>query len=441
LYDLIIRDGTIVRSSGRLVADIAIEDGKIAYVGGNPAGSAKEEFSAIGRFIIPGVIDSHVHFRDPGHPGKESWGTGSRDAVRHGVTTVLDMPNTDPPTVNERAVREKLEIAGSTSLANYGVWAGATAENLGQLAPLWDTGLVCGTKVFMGDSTGALAVSRETLEGVFEKSKGLIGVHAEDQCILERAKEQWAGTAAPVHNDVRPPEASIAAVETLIELVRQTGRSIHICHLSTSGELGLLDPIRGDLPITCEVAPHHLFLSVETNGDLGNFIKVNPPIRTELDRRAMWAAVKRGRIDSFASDHAPHTREEKQQDYWDAPSGLPGVGTMVPLLMGAMKHGKLSLERLVEMSCERPAEIFDLVGKGKIEEGADADLVMFREGLTTRLSQEMITVHCGWSPFLGREIAVPPDLVVVQGRVAAEAGELRDDLPPGRMVHYGRTTD
>lgn len=437
MYDLIIRDGTIVRSSGRLVADIAIEDGKIAYIGGNPAGGAREEFSAIGRFIIPGAIDTHVHFRDPGHPGKESWETGSREAVRNGITTVFDMPNTKPPTVDERTVREKLEIAGSTSVANFGIWAGATADNLDLLGDLHDTGLVCGTKVFMGDSTGAMAVSDETLHGVFEKSKGLIGVHAEDQPILAAAKAKFARTSAPCHNDVRPPEASIEAVRTLIGLVEKTGRTVHVCHLSTAGEIGLMDAVRRDIPITCEVAPHHLFLSVETAGDQGNFIKVNPPIRTELDRRAMWAAVKRGLIDSFASDHAPHTVEQKEQDYWDAPSGVPGVGQMLPLLLGAIKHGRLTLERLVEMSCERPAAIFDLPTKGRVEEGADADIVMFREGLTTKLTQQMITAHCGWSPYLGREVGMSPDLVVVGGQVAAESGKLRDDLGPGRLVKCG----
>ena len=155
----------------------------------------------------------------------------------------------------------------------------------------------------------------------------------------------------------------------------------------------------------------------------------------------MWTAVKRGMIDSFASDHAPHTKEEKDQPYWDAPSGMPGVGQMLPLLLGAIKHGRLSLERLVEMSCERPASIFGLEGKGKVEEGADADLVMFREGLTTKLSPDMITACCGWTPYLGREVGLPPDLVVVQGRVVAESGALRDDLVPGRMVQYGNHAD
>lgn len=437
MYDLIIRDGTIVSSSGRMVADIAIEDGKVAYVGSNPAGRAREEFSAIGRFVIPGAIDTHVHFRDPGFPSKESWATGSREAVRGGVTTVFDMPNTQPATIDEAAVRQKLSLAAASSVANFGVWAGACAENLDQLADLHDSGLVCGTKVFMGDSTGAMAVTEETLHGVFEKSRGLIGVHAEDQPILAKARAQWAKSAEPCHNDVRPPEASIEAVRTLIDLVQKTGRTVHICHLSTAGEIGLMDAVRRELPITCEVAPHHLFLSVESSSDQGNFIKVNPPVRTELDRRAMWAAVKRGLIDSFASDHAPHTVEEKGQDYWDAPSGVPGVGQMMPLLIGAITHGRLSLERLVEMSSERPAAIFDLPTKGRIEVGADADILMFREGVTTKLTQSMITARCGWSPYLGREVGEALDLVVVSGRVVAQNGVLRDDLQPGCQVRLG----
>ena len=436
MYDVIIRDGTIVRSSGRLVADIAIEDGKIAYVGGNPAGSAKEEISAIGRFVMPGVIDTHVHFRDPGHPDKESWASGSVEALRGGVTTVFDMPNTNPPTLDRATVDAKLAKAAANSVVNYGIWAGATAESIPRINDLWDSGVICGTKVFMGDSTGALAVTPEVLEGVFSKTKGLIGVHAEDQPALDAAHKKWAGHPNPVHNDVRPPEAVVLAVEKLIELVKQTGREVHICHLSTAGELAALDAYRGDLPITCEVTPHHLFLSTDNAGELGNLIKVNPPVRTELDRRAVMAALKRGRLDTFGSHHAPHTMEEKMQDYWQAPSGLPGVGTMLPLVLGALKNGRIGLELMVSMLSENPARIFGLDGKGCIEEGADADLVLFREGVTTRLTQEMVTCHCGWSPFVGREVGVPPDIVMVNGHIAARNGVIGNDLPLGKQVRF-----
>jgi len=436
LYDLIIRDGTIVRSSGRLVADIAIQDGKIAYVGGNPAGKAKEEISAIGRFVMPGVIDTHVHFRDPGHPAKESWSTGSREAVRGGVTTVLDMPNTSPPTLDAETVASKLANASANSVVNFGVWVGASAESIPRISDLWDSGQVCGTKIFMGSSTGALGVTPEVLENTFLKTKGLIGVHAEDQPTLDAAHAKWKDHPNPVHNDVRPPEASVKAVETLIELVQRTNRHVHICHLSTAGELSALDPYRGDLPISCEVSPHHLFLSTDNASNLGNLIKVNPPVRTELDRRAMMAALKRGRLDTFGSDHAPHTLEEKQQDYWSAPSGLPGVGTMFPLILGALKNGRIGLELMVSMCAEAPAKLFGLDGKGVIEEGADADLVLFREGVTTKLTQEMVSCHCGWSPFVGREVGVSPDFVIVGGRIASRSGVLMDDIGLGQAVRY-----
>ena len=439
MYDLIIRDATIVHSSGRQVADIAVEGSRIAYVGGRAAGAARKEIPAIGKFVMPGVIDSHVHFRDPGFSRKEDWRTGSSAAIASGVTTVLEMPNTNPATVDHKTVKDKLARAAKLSVANYGVWVGATPKNLAEAGDLFDEGQVCGIKVFMGDTTGALAVDDATLERIFHETRGLIGVHAEDQGVLGQAAKKWQRATSPVHNDVRPPEAAVAAVGRLIDLVKRTGRSVHICHLSTSGELNALDPHRGDLPISCEVTPHHLFLSVETAGDkFGNFIKCNPPIRSELDRRALWTAVKRGRIDTFASDHAPHTIEEKRRPYWQAPSGIPGVETLYPLLMSAVSHGRFSLERLIEMCCEAPARIFGLQGKGVIAEGADADLVLFSEGATEKLTREMLHSRVRWSPFVGREVGAMPELVMVQGRIVARRGKLVDSLKPGHAVTYAR---
>lgn len=436
MYDVIIRDGTIVRSSGRLVADIAIQDGKIAYVGGNPGGPGKEEISAIGRFVMPGVIDSHVHFRDPGSPGKESWATGSLEALRGGTTTVLDMPTSEPPTLCMETVQAKLDQAAKASVVNYGVWAGATADNAAGLGELWDAGKVCGSMVYMGESGGPFGLTPAQLEDVFLKSRGLLGVHAEDQATLEAHRAEWEGKDSPVHNDVRPAEASVQALEALIALVQQTQRAVHICHLSSAGELAVLDPYRGDLPITSEVSPQHLFLSTDNASDLGNLAKTNPPVRPELDRRAMVAALKRGRLDTFGSSHAPHTLAEKQQDYWAAPAGIPAVGTMFPLILGALKNGRLGLELMVSMCAEAPARIFNLEGKGRIEEGADADLIMFREGITTKLTKDMVTAHCGWSPFVGREVGVPPDFVMVNGHISARHGAIVEGSPVGKAVTY-----
>lgn len=439
MYDLIIRDATIVSGSGRQVADIAVEGNKIAAMGGKVSGPTRREISAIGRFVMPGVIDTHVHFRDPGDGRKEDWGTGSRAAVAGGVTTVLDMPNTNPATVSVGAAREKLATAARLSVANYGVWGGASAVKLGELNAMWDERTICGIKVFMGDTTGALAVDDRLLEAIFTQTRGLIGVHAEDQGVLERVKKKIGANASPIHNDVRPPEAAVEAVRKLLDLVRRTGRAVHICHLSTAGELAVLDPYRGDVPITCEATPHHLFLSVETaNEKMGNFIKVNPPVRTELDRKALWAAVKRGRIDTFGSDHAPHTLEEKRRPYWQAPSGIPGVETMYPLLMSAVQHGRMSLERMVEMCCEAPARIFKLKDKGAVRVGADADLLLFKEGDTVKLARDHLHCRVRWSPYVGREVGAFPELVMVQGRVVARRGKLADDLKPARAVEYER---
>jgi dihydroorotase len=438
MYDLLLRDATIVQSTGRLVADIALEDGKIAYVGGSPGGKAKEEVSAIGHFVMPGVIDGHVHFRDPGLTHKEDWSTGSRAAVRMGVTTVLDMPNTVPPTVDAKTAKAKLAIAAERSVANYGIWIGATADNAKAINKLWDDGVICGTKLFLAHTTGTLGLDDDAVHKLFLDSKGLIGVHAEDQRLLDKHHKAHAKEPRPEHNDVRPPEAAAEAVSRLVRLVRETKRRVHICHLSTANELTILEPLFGDLPITTEVTPHHLFLSVETWQGDKNLIKVNPPIRPELDRRALWTAVKRGRLNTFGSDHAPHTLEEKAADYWEAPAGMPGVETLFPLLMNAVKHGRMGLERLVEMCCEQPAAIFALEGKGRIQVGADADLILFKEGESTKLKKSELETKAGWSPFEGKEIGAPPVRVIVNGHTVARNGTLMDDLPKGQAVTYKR---
>jgi len=213
---------------------------------------------------------------------------------------------------------------------------------------------------------------------------------------------------------------------------------VHLCSLSTAGELNILDPYRGDLPITCSVAPYHLFISVETAGKMAPLLKVEPPVRTELDRRALWAAIKRGRIDTFASVHVPLSRDAKSVPYWQGPCGIPGVDITFPLLMSAVKHGRFGLERLVEMCCETPARLFGLAGKGTIEEGGDADLILFSEGATHRLRKPPPHSGAGWTPYIGREAGAPPSLVMVGGRVVSRDGELASDLVAASPVRYAR---
>ena len=435
MYDLILQDATIVSSSGRRVADIAVEGGKIVYVGSRAAGKAKETISAIGKFVMPGAIDTHVHFRDPGFPDKESWESGSRAAISGGVTTVCEMPNTRPPTTDLAAFRDKRARAKAESRANFGIWAGATGDNVDDLNRMVDDGAV-GIKIFMGSSTGPLLVPPSYMGTIFKETRGLIGCHAEDEAILTEHREANADNPSPLHHEVRPPEAACAAVETLIGLVEEHNRSVHICHLSTATELHLLSPIKKRLPITVEACPHHLFFSTDTIGHLGHLAKCNPPIRPELDRRALWTGLHRGWIDTIGSDHAPHTLEEKDAPYWEAPSGIPGVETSLPLLLSWVHFGKLNLERMVELMSESPARIFGLKKKGAIAEGMDADLVLFREGHVAPFHKSSILTKVGWSPFEGRELGLKPDLVVVNGRVVSRGGEIVDDDSRGREVRH-----
>ncbi len=432
MYDLILEDATIISGARRQVADICVEDGRIAYVGARPAGTSRKKVSAIGKFVIPGLIDTHVHFRSPGHPHKEDWCSGSRAAVSGGVTTVCDMPNTDPPTLTRVEWDEKRGLAAENSRTNFGLWVGAAATNLDDVRALTDSGDACGIKVFMGASTGPLLVDDATLVRYFEQTTALLGVHAEDETVLAQYRANFRDQVAPAHNKVRPAEAAVTAIRRLIDLVRAHPRPTHICHISTGEELELLDSVRGELPLTTEVAPHHLFLSTDT--ELGNFGKCNPPIRPEVDRRALWTAVKRGQIDTIGSDHAPHTREEKQRPYWDAPAGIPGVETTFSLLQLAIRQGRISLERLVQMCCETPAQIFGFPTKGHVRPGFDADLLLFGEAELVKFTAESLLTRVGWSPFTGQKLGPKPEQVYVMGRLVAQRGVIVDDDGRGMLV-------
>lgn len=418
------------------MADIAVEGGEIVYVGTRPGGGSRRRVSAMGRFVAPGFIDTHVHFRDPGHPSKEDWASGSRAAASGGVTTVCDMPNTNPPTITTDAWSEKAALAAARSRVNFGIWFGAAAGNVDEARRITDEGPACGIKVFMGASTGPLLVNDATLVEFFEKTRGLMGVHAEDEGVLQAFRERWAGRTPPTHHDSRPAEAAVVAVQRLIELVRTHPRPVHVCHVSTAAELAVLEAVRGSVPITTEVAPHHLWLNNEE--PLGNLGKVNPPLRPESDRRALWTALRRGLIDTVGSDHAPHTREEKGLPYEQAPSGIPGVELTFSLLMSAVKRGKLPLELMVQVTSEAPAARFGFARKGRIKAGFDADLIVFREVELVSVAAMQLHTRVGWSPYAALKAAPKPELVFVAGRLVAENGAIVDDEGRGCLVSPAR---
>ncbi len=436
MYDLIIEDGTVVSGTGRQVADVAIEGGTITYVGPRPAGGAKRRVSAAGRYVLPGFIDTHVHFRDPGHPHKEDWESGSRAAVIGGVTTVCDMPNTSPPTITVAAWEDKAARAAARSRANYGIWFGGAAGQVDEARRMADEGPACGIKVFMGASTGPLLVDDATLVELFMRTDALIGVHAESEAVLAEQRAAWSGRTPPTHHDARPAAAAVEAVRRLIELCRARPRPVHVCHVSTAAELAELEAVRGQLPFTLEVSPHHLWL--DNTMPLGNLGKVNPPLRPPADRAALWDALTRGVLDTVGSDHAPHTLEEKGRPYDQAPAGLPGVEMVFSLLAGAVHEGRLSVERMVSLCAEAPARLFGFAAKGRVVEGADADLLIYAPSDLVALSATQVLTRVGWSPFLGVLGHPHPDEVLVGGRLVAARGQMVDDDARGALVRPAR---
>lgn len=431
MYDLIIRDATIVHSGGRLVADVAIEDGRIAFVGSNPAGRAKDEVSAIGKFLIPGVIDGDVSMQAAGADAAALWASESRAAVTRGTTCLLHRGR-GPGAAGGLAAAA---AAAAGSVAAHGAWA--VVEEEGDLQAAADavaSGRACGLSLEVGH--GAASIDR--LRQVHAETRGLLGVIVEDPATSAKQERKWAAVIDPVHNDLHPPKAALVGARVLLDLVRASDRAVHIHQLSTAGELNLYDPFHDDVPLTAGVTPQHLFLSTDANDTGGGMLKNDPPVRPELDRRALWAAIKRSRIEVFSSGHVPLSRAAKTVPYRQAPAGLPGAETLLPLLLGAVKHGRLGMEKLVEMCCEAPARIYGLQGKGRIAVGADADMLLFSEGETTKLAEGDLRSAAGWSPFVGREVGIAPHLVLVGGRIVARDGQLGADLVPAAPVRYLR---
>ena len=434
MYDVIIEDATIVSGRGRQVADIAIKKGRIAYVGPRPLGRARDRINAIGKFIMPGIIDGCATLAGP---GGETWASGSRAAVSSGVTCVLELPVGDAVCESPAALEARRRAARKGSRCHYGIWATATADNVGALPALLDAGAI-GIEAHLSRPDGP-SLPAAALPGLFAGAGPLrrapLMLRLEDAALIEQRAAALAEVEPP-DNEARPPESAQDALRQVIALVRQSERPVHITHLTTADEIHLLDPIGGELPITVSVCPQHLFLSVENNSELVDLLKCDPPIRSEQDRRALWTALKRGRLDSIASGHAPWTRAEKRRPYWQAPAGLPGVETTFPLILSSVQHGRLSLERMVELLSENPARIFGLKGKGAVEVGRDADLVLFSEGDSARLSRAAILSKCNWSPFFGRDAAPKPELVMVAGRPVARRGEIIDDKARGSEVTH-----
>ncbi len=432
---VIIRNAVIFTPEGRVEGHCRVEHGRIAEVG-VVDGKADATIDADGRWLWPGAIDGHVHFREPGPTYKEDWHTGSSAAVAGGVTTVFEMPNTSPPTTTVERLRDKRHLAAEKSLCNFGLFFGASTNNHHELGKVQG---VPGLKIFMGCSTGDLLVYREEdLDEVFAAWFGKICVHAESELRLRERAQLFADRDDPaVHSEIRDPESAAEAVRLACRLALDHGRDLHVLHLSTVDELAEIDRARAEARehglktrITCEVCPHHLFLNTDAYDTWGTRVRMNPPLRSEMHREAMWRALDEGSIQMIATDHAPHTTEEKDRPYREAPSGVPGVETMLPLMLDAAHQGLCSYDDVLEWVCHAPAEVYGVVERSRIEPGNWADLVLIDPEMTREARDEDQFTKCGWTPWAGRQLTGWPVLTLVNGHIAYR----RDDDGPGEVV-------
>ncbi|MFQ5509857.1 MAG: dihydroorotase [Leptospirillia bacterium] len=433
----LIQNGALVLPDGRRETDLVLSDGRIERIC-DPgerlqAGAFDRVIDAAGLTVLPGAIDVHVHFRTPGGEHKEDWDSGSRAALAGGVTTVLDMPNTDPPTVSREILDDKRVRVGRLARVNWGLFMGATADNLEEVLGAEN---IAGLKVYMGSSTGGLLVYEEgPLARIFQKFPGMLCVHAEDEAIIRANSLKYADATTPdVHPKIRSHLSARRATERAIGLARRFSRPLHICHMSTAEELELVSAA-ADADVTCEVAPHHLMLTADAMLEMGTLAKMNPPLRTAADTAALWRGLSDGRIACVATDHAPHTLAEKAESYWAAPSGVPGVQHMVPILLNAVNRGTLTIERMVEITAGGPARLFGIGGKGQIAEGYDADLTLVDLNETRKVVNADVVSKCGWTPYEGMTFTGWPVTTLLGGEVAYERGAFAEGIK-GREVRF-----
>lgn len=438
-FDLLLVNGFVASSQGVTRSDVGIRERRIEAVGDLGGFSAAETRDVGGLTILPGVIDTQVHFREPGLEHKEDLESGSRAAVVGGVTTVFEMPNTDPPTTTTEALADKLGRARGRMWTNYAFFVGATAENAEQLDRLEMMPGTPGVKVFMGSSTGSLLVSEESdLERVYRHGKRPSPVHAEDEARLRERKALISDQPhVREHPFLRDPESAVLATRRVIRLCEGTGRPIHILHVSTSQEVGLIAEAKArGLPITAEVTPQHLFFAApECYERLGTRVQMNTPIRDESHRQALREGLRRGVFDIVGSDHAPHTAEEKARPYPSSPSGMPGVQTILPVMLDFVHRGILGLEDLVRLVAENPAKLYGIRGKGQVAPGYDADLTIVDLEGRLEVILDWLQSKCGWSPYEGTTLIGSPEHVIVGGRVAVWERRLVGS-PNGTMVEF-----
>ena len=422
--ELVLANGTVHTPAGAAIADVAVRDGRIIGIGSYPG--AGRRIDCTGLDVLPGVIDSQVHFREPGLEHKEDLETGSIAAVLGGITAVFEMPNTSPNTDSAERVADKLARAHHRMYCDHAFYVGATAANAQHLAELERIPGTAGVKVFMGASTGDLLVAEdEPLARVLASGSRRVAIHAEDEARMQARLGERVEDDPASHPVWRDDESAMLATKRIIRLARAARRPIHILHISTPEEFAYIAQHR-DIA-TCEVTPQHLTLAgEEAYPRLGTFAQMNPPIRSRAHRDGLWHWLRQGVPDVIGSDHAPHTREEKGKTYPNSPSGMPGVQTLLPLMLDHVAKGHLTLERLIEMTSTSVQRVFGLVGKGRIAHGYDADFTIIDRKGSFTITEEWLASRCGWSPFTGMVLEGRVIGTIVRGHIAMWEAELAD---------------
>ncbi|AZN99030.1 dihydroorotase [Mesorhizobium sp. M9A.F.Ca.ET.002.03.1.2] len=427
-YDLILTGGTVVNHDGEGRRDIGINGGRIAAIGDLGQSSAGETVDCRGLHILPGVVDSQVHFREPGLEHKEDLETGSRAAVLGGVTAVFEMPNTNPLTTSEAALADKVQRATGRMHCDFAFWVGGTRENANDAGDLERLAGAAGIKVFMGSSTGDLLVEDdEGVASILRNTRRRAAFHSEDEFRLrERLGERIEGDPSS-HPVWRDEIAALRCTERLVRIARQVRARIHVLHVSTAEEIAFLEQHKD--VATCEATPHHLTLSADDYARLGTLIQMNPPVRAVRHRDGIWHGIAQGIVDVLGSDHAPHTLAEKAKPYPASPSGMTGVQTLVPIMLDHVNAGRLTLQRFVDLSSHGPQRIFGMARKGRIAAGYDADFTVVDLKRRETITNAQAGSKAGWTPYDGRQVTGWPVGTVVRGRRVMWEGEI---VTPGQ---------
>lgn len=422
-FDVVLHGGALVNQDGVAERDIGVIDGKIAEIGQLSNFDAAEKINCRGLHILPGVIDTQVHFREPGMPHKEDLESGSRSAVLGGVTAVFEMPNTDPLTSTPEALADKVRRGRNRMHCDFAFWVGGTHENARTLAELERLPGAAGVKVFMGSSTGSLLIADDAgIAKVLSHTRRRVAFHSEDEeRLIERKHLRRDGdpSSHPIWRDV---ETAVKSTRRLIKIAQDKGALIHVLHVTTEEEIELLAQCKDIASV--EVTPHHLTMDETDYQRIGALAQMNPPVRSARHREALWRGVTQGIVDVIGSDHAPHTLEEKAQPYPHSPSGMTGVQTIVPLLLDHMNAGRVSLARLVDLTSAGPARLFGIAQKGRVAVGYDADLTIVDLKRRETIRNSWIGSRVGWTPYDGKTVNGWPIGTVVRGRKVMWEGEL-----------------